>query len=50
MLHRCCLPQGAGAEALGISAVRITRGALDGEMVPGIRSLREVEPMIGARP
>ena len=44
----------AGAEALGISAVRITRGALAGEAAAGeaaagIRSLREVEPMIGAR-
>jgi putative hydrolase of the HAD superfamily len=39
----------AGAAALGISAVRITRGALDGEAVDGVRSLREVEPMIRAR-
>ena len=39
----------AGAEALGIRAVRITRGALDGEVPDGVRSLWEVEPMIRAR-
>ena len=40
----------AGAEALGISAVRITRRAGDGEAAGVrslVRSLREVEPMIG---
>lgn len=40
----------AGAAALGISAVQITRGEprLDGEAAAGIRSLRELEPMIRA--